>query len=60
MPGAGRGYRGVLCSVQGCGGSRLTATTEYCATHYQEKVSGPRIKEWLKNARAAARKRAKG
>jgi hypothetical protein len=53
-PGAGR-YRGKPCAIKGCGCLRLAATTDYCALHFQQLVGRPRLKEWLKVARASTR-----
>ena len=54
------GYRGRLCAVQGCSCLPLTATTQYCAAHFQELVGKPRLREWLKARRAKVRKRTHG
>ncbi len=55
--GAGK-YRGKPCAVDGCDCRTLMETTEYCALHYQQLVGTPKLKAYLKDTRAAARKRA--
>lgn len=54
------GFRGKLCAIKGCSCLPLTATTQYCAAHFQELVGRPRLEEWLKDQRAKARKRTQG
>ena len=50
-------YPGRRCAVAGCDCRTLVGTTEYCATHYQELVSKSRLRKWLRQRRAAGRKR---
>ena len=56
-PGVAARYRGKRCAIKGCNRRTLTATTEYCAIHFQQLVGKPRLKEWLKHMRASTRKR---
>ena len=44
-------YRGKPCAVKGCNLRTLTASTEYCAAHFQVLVGKPGLKEWLKQRR---------
>ena len=43
--------RGKPCAVKGCNIRTMTASTEYCAAHFQALVGKPTLKEWLKQRR---------
>ena len=50
-PAASSQHRGKPCAIKGCSIRTLTASTEYCAAHFQALVGKPALKEWLKQKR---------
>ena len=41
-------HQGKPCAIKGCNIRTMTASTEYCAAHFQALVGKPALKAWLK------------
>ena len=50
-PDASSRHLGKPCAIKGCSIRTMTASTEYCAAHFQALVGKPALKEWLKQRR---------
>ena len=50
-PAASSRHQGKPCAIKGCSIRTLTASTEYCAAHFQALVGKPALKAWLKQRR---------